>query len=108
MDVTMKWRTTFESGVCLVDDRCSGTGKFTGELDRDIMLYAVPAKQLLGSSISADAFNVFEALAVTSKDDYVNKLYDIFYSHPRRFKALVKSVVVNWLFDLKKVNPVSF
>ena len=52
--------------------------------------------------------NVFEALAVTSKGDYVNKLHDIFHSHPRRLEALVKSGVVNWPFDPKKVKPVSF
>ena len=71
------------------------------------MLYVVPAEQLLGSNISADALNVFEALAVTSKGDYVNKLHDIFHSHPRRLEALVKSGVVNWPFDPKKVKPVS-
>ena len=69
MDVTMKWLTTFESGVCHVDDRRSGAEKFTGKLDRDIVRYVVPAEQLLGSNISADALNVFEALAVTLKGD---------------------------------------
>ena len=54
-DVTMKWRTTFEGGVCLVDDRRRGTVKYAGELDLDIKLYVVPAEQLLGSNISADA-----------------------------------------------------
>ena len=81
-DVTMKWRTTFKSGVCLVDDRRGGTVLFTGELDRGIMLYVVPAEPLLGSNISVDALTVFEALAVTSKGDYVNKLQDIFTAIP--------------------------
>ena len=78
----MKWRMTFESGVCHVDDRRSGTVKFTGELDRDIVLFVVPAEQELRSNITADNVTVFDALAVTSKVDYVNKHYDIFYNHP--------------------------
>ena len=60
MDVTMKWSTTFDSGVCLDDDRRSEAVKFTGVLDCDIMLYVVSAEHLLGSNISADACNVFK------------------------------------------------
>ena len=65
-DVTMKGRTTFEGGVLLIDDRRSGSVLFTGELDRDIMLYVVFPEQLLRSNISAAALTAFEALVVTS------------------------------------------
>ena len=67
-----------------------------------------PIEQLLGSDFTPEALNVFEALAVKTKGDYVNKLYNIFHCHRRRLEALVKSGVVNWPFDSKKVEPVSF
>ena len=77
--------------------------KYSVELDRDIKLSVVHAELLLGSNISADALNVFEALAFTSNCYDGNKLYKIFNDHPRRLEALVKSDVVNIPFDLKKV-----
>ena len=78
----MKWPTLFERGACGVDDRYSGSDKFTGELDRDAMLYMVPIEQLLESDFTPEALNAFEALAVTTKSDYVNKLHKIFHCHP--------------------------
>ena len=72
------------------------------------MLYMVPIEQLLGSDFTYEALNVYEALDVTTKSVYVNKLHDIFHCHPRRLEALVKSDVVNWPFYQKKVKPVSF
>ena len=42
--------------------------------------------------------------AVMTKGEYVNKLHDIFHCHPRGLEAFVKSGVVNWPFDTKKVK----
>ena len=41
MDMEMKWRTLFEGGACVVDDRCRCSVKYKGELDCDAMLYMV-------------------------------------------------------------------
>ena len=87
----MKWRALFEGGACVVDDRCSGSVEFTGELDRYSMLYMVLIEQLLGSDLTPEALNVFEALAITTKGDYVNKLPDIFHCHPQRLEAVASS-----------------
>ena len=43
-----------------------------------------------------------------TKGEYVNRLYDIFQCHDRRLETLVKTVMVNWPFDAKKVQPVIF
>ena len=76
------------------------------------MLYVVPAELFLGADFDSEALAVSEsheqALAVMTKGEYVNKLHDIFYCHPRRLEAFVKSGVVNWPFDTKNVEPVSF
>ena len=49
-----------------------------------------------------------QALAVMTKGEYVNKLHDIFHGQPRCLEAFVKSGVVNWPFNTKKVKANSF
>ena len=71
------------------------------------MLYMVLIEQLPGSDFNPEALNVFEALAVSTKGDYVTKWHNIFYCHPRRLAALVKSGVISWPFDPKTDKPVS-
>ena len=112
MDVSMGWRTVFEAGACVIDDKSTGSVKFKGELDRNMMLYVVAVEQLLGDDYDADDRIVSEAheqaLAVMTKGEYVNKLHDIVHCHARRLEAMVKGGVMNRPFDAKKVKPVSF
>ena len=112
MDVSMGWRTIFEAGACVIDDKATGCVKFTGTLDRSMMLYVVPVEQLLGDDYDAEDKIVAEAheqaLAVMTKGEYVNKLHDIVHCHARRLEAMVKGGVMQWPFDPKKVKPVSF
>ena len=83
---------------------------FTGTLDREAMLYAVPAKKLLGTNYDSEALFVPEsheqALVMMTKGEYSNKLYDIFPCHTRRLEAFATSGVVCWPFNPTKVKPV--
>ena len=108
IDVRSKRRIAFEDGGCLDDVRRSGTLKYTGKLGRDIMLYMVSVEQQLKSKIITNALTAFGSLAVTSKDDDVNKLHEIFHSHSRHVQAFIKRGFANGPFDLMKNKPVSF
>ena len=76
------------------------------------MLYEIDRKQLMRERVDSDDMITLEAqeraLSVMTKCDYVNKLHDTFHSHPRRLESLVKSGVIAWPFDPKKVKPVNF
>ena len=112
MDVAMGWRTTFGKGKCVIEDVNMGTVKYFGVLDRGIMLYVVPVSQVLGSSVNRASLDASEsreqALYAITKGEYVNRLHDIFGCHDRRLEALVKSGVVNWPFNAKKIKPIMF
>ena len=46
-DVSMGWRIIFEAGVCVINEKTTGFVKFTGNLDRNIMLYVVAVEKLV-------------------------------------------------------------
>ena len=106
MDVAIGRRTTFAKEKCVVEDVNTRTVNCSGVLDRGIMLYVVPISHVEGSSIDTATLDSLEtrkqAFSVMTKGDYVNKLHDIFHCHDRRLEALVRSGVVNRLFDANK------
>ena len=111
LDVELGWKTSLGDGVGVITDR-SGKVVLRGQLDKNIMLYAIDRNQLLGDRVNSDEVVKLEAqeraLAVMTKCEYVNKLHDVFHSHARRLEAFVKNGVVAWPFDPKKVKPVNF
>ena len=111
LDVELGWKTSLGDGVGVNTDR-SGKVVLRGQLDKNIMLYAIDRNQLLGDRVNSDEVVKLEAqeraLAVMTKCEYVNKLHDVFHSHARRLEAFVKNGVVAWPFDPKKVKPVNF
>ena len=56
------WRTTFGKGKCVVEDVNTRTVKYSGVLDRGIMLYVVPVSQVLGSRLDTATLDSLETL----------------------------------------------
>ena len=105
IDLSMEWRTIFQAGACVIDDKATRCVKFTGNLERSMMLYVVPVEEFLGDDYDADDRIVAEpyeqALAVMTKGEFVDKLHDIVHCYARRLEAMAKGKVMQLPFESK-------
>ena len=101
-DVAVGERTTFEKGKFILEDVNASNCKYSGVLDKSIILYVVFFRKVLGSSLYITTLDLMETriqvLSVMKNGEYVNMRQNIIHCHDRHG-------VVNWSSEANKVKP---